>query len=168
MRIALVAIAALTGLPAMAQEPAILEPQQIGQIFCLSRVGNDMAPTEALLTPDLAAAISEAEAKNDAIAAAAPDEKPPLGDGIPWQAWPDYADMCIAGEVTLMLDEATVAIEYRFSAYPRANYIDTLKLKLVDGPGGWKVWRIDDIAYDTDGTLRAALSSAFEPLPSTN
>ncbi len=148
-------------LPATAQEITI-SPTQIGEIFCIARLGNDMAPVEGLLTADLAAAIADAEAKNDVIQKAYPDEKPPLGDGIPWQAFQDYADQCKPGAVILMMDEATVAIDYDFKAFPRANYTDRLKLKLIDNPlGGSRVWRIDDIAYSTDGDLRTALLSAF-------
>jgi len=148
-------------LPAAAQEITI-SPEQIGQIFCISRLGNDMAPVEGLLTSDLTAAIADAEIRNDAIQQAHPDEKPPLGDGIPWQAFPDYADQCRPGAVTLMMDEATVAIDYAFKDYPEANFTDLLQLRLVDNPtGGSRRWRIDDIAYANDGDLRTALLSAF-------
>ena len=158
-----IAVATLALLPATvaAQEPATLEPEQIGQIFCLARLGNDMAPAEALLTPALATAIADAERINAGIAAARPDEKPPLGDGIPWQSYPDYADQCVPGSAIYMMDEAKLAIRYGFSAHPEAAFTDTLKLRLIDGPDGWRVWRIDDIAYATDGNLRTALLSAF-------
>lgn len=152
--------AVLLALPAWAQ-PVTLEPEQIGQIFCIARLGNDMAPVEALLTAELATAIVEAREKNDELATANPDEKPPLGDGIPWQAFPDYADSCTVGTSIYMMDEATVAIAYAFTDYPDAAFTDTLHLKLVDGPDGWTVWRIDDIAYATDGDLRTALATAF-------
>ena len=48
----------LATLPAQAQMITIT-PDQIGQIFCIGSLGNDMAPVEALLTPDLAAAVAE-------------------------------------------------------------------------------------------------------------
>ena len=67
-------------------QPAALTPEHIAQIFCLARIGNDMAPVEGLLTPGLTSAIAAAEAENAVIAAQHPDEKPPLGDGIPWQS----------------------------------------------------------------------------------
>ena len=158
----LAAIVALLASPASAQEPAALTPEQIGQVFCIARIGNDMAPVEGLLTSELAAAIAEGLDKNEAIAAANPDEKPPLGDGIPWQSYPDYADKCTAGPSTYMMDEATVSIGYAFSDWPDAAFTDRLHLKLVEQPGRTdKVWRIDDIAYATEGDLRSALTSAF-------
>ena len=156
----LAAALAILATPTLAQ-PITLTPQQVGQIFCIARLGNDMAPVEGLLTAGLAAAIADAEARNELIQKAHPDEKPPLGDGIPWQAVPDYADQCRPGNVIFMMDEARIGIDYAFTSYPDANFTDTLTLKLVEDELGTKVWRIDNIAYANDGDLRTALSSAF-------
>lgn len=163
MRMLTVALAIGTlVVPAAAQEPITLTPAQIGSIFCLSRLGNDEGPIAGLLTPDLRATIDGALARDAEWAKANPGEKPPLGDGIPWQTWPDYAAICTAGASVYMMDEATVAIDYGFPDTPRANFTDTLKLRLVDSPSGFgKVWRIDDVAYSEDGTLRQTLASAF-------
>ncbi len=161
MRTILVLAAIACATPTLAQ-PITLTPQQIGQIFCLSRLGNDMAPVTGLLTVGLTSEIAKALEKNDAIQQANLDEKPPLGDGIPWQAHPDYADQCQPGNVNFMMDEARVRIDYAFKAYPDANFTDTLALKLIDDPSiGARIWRIDNIAYATDGDLRAVLASAF-------
>lgn len=165
MRIAPTAFLVFTGLftlPAAA-EPVVVTPAQISQAFCLSRLTGDTGPIDGLLTPALRAAIADAEAKNDAIQKQAPDEKPPLGDGIPWQSWTDYADTCTPGAVTLMQDEARVAIDYAFTAYPEANFTDTLLLKLVPGDYDNTVWRIDNVAYATDSDLKSALLNAFLP-----
>ena len=161
LRIAATVIAILAAAPTLAQ-PATLTPRQIGEIFCTARTGNDMVPVTALLSETLTTAIADAEAQNEVIAKARPDEKPPLGDGIPWQAYPDYADRCAPGEVTFMMDEAIVPIAYSFTAYPDADFTDTLKLRLIDDPAlGGRIWRIDDVAYATDGDLRTTLASAF-------
>lgn len=161
-RFAATAALCLLATPSFAQMVTIT-PEQVGEVFCIGRTGNDMAPVEGLLTAELTAVIAEAEAKNDAIQKAHPDEKPPLGDGIPWQAFPDYAEQCKPGAVTLMMDEASVAIDYAFKDYPDANFTDSLKLKLVDDATiGTKVWRIDNLAYATEGDLRTVLVSAFE------
>ena len=161
---ALLAIVVATPKPSLAEDtgPVIISPAQIGQIFCISRIGNDMAPVEALLTPDLTAVIAHAWDVNSAYEDEYPGEKPPLGDGLPWQAWPDYAAQCDVGAVTIDGDTATVALSYGFPEYPRANFIDTLQLVLVDDAElGLKVWRIDNIAYE-DGDFRAALEAAFD------
>lgn len=159
----LIAAAALclVATPSLAQMVTI-SPEQIGQIFCISRLGNDMAPVEGLLTVELTAAIAEAEAKNDVIQQAHPDEKPPLGDGIPWQAFPDYAAECKVGAVALEADRATVDIAYGFPDYPDANFTDHLQLTLVAQPNlPGPLWRIENLAYATEGDLRSVLVSAF-------
>jgi hypothetical protein len=162
--LAIVAVAAAFAvpMPASAQDAIVLTPAQIGQIFCVSMLGNDMAPVEAILTPGLRSAIADAEAQDAAWAAAHPGDKPPLGDGIPWQDAPDYAATCTVGDVTLMMDEATVKIAHGFPEYPQADFIDTLWLKLVpDTTFGASRWRIDNLAYAGEGDLRTALKSAF-------
>lgn len=156
------AVILAAALPVQAQEPLILSPQQIGEIFCIASVGNDMAPVEAIVTPELAAALAEARAKNAAYEADHPGEKPPLGDGIPWQDAPDYAPECSVGAVSYMMDEATVEIAHGFPDYPEANFTDTLRLRLVPDPAfGAPRWRIANLAYASDLDLRAALESAF-------
>ena len=160
-RFATAAALGLFATPSFAQMITIT-PEQVGQVFCIARLGNDMAPVEGLLTSGLKIAIAEAQAKNDAIQQAHPDEKPPLGDGIPWQSFPDHADQCKPGAVSPTMDEAAVAIDYAFKDYPDANFTDALKLKLIDDPTiGTKVWRIDNVSYATEGDLRTVLISAF-------
>ena len=152
---------ALTTLPAAAQM-ITLSPQQIGQVFCISRLGNDMAPVQGLLTPALTQAIADAEKKNADWEAKNPGEKPPLGDGIPWQSWQDYAPQCAVGNVDPVKDEARVAISYAFPDSPDANFTDKLHLfQVEDATIGTAVWRIDNVQYSDGGDLRSALLSAF-------
>lgn len=152
----------LGGSPAPAQEMIKLTPAQVGEIFCLGRLGNDMAAVLAILTLDLLIAIDEAEYRNAEIEAAHPGEKPPLGDGIPWQTAPDYAAKCTVGAVTFMMDEAKVEIAYGFPEYPEANFTDTLQLKLIEDPMlQTAVWRIDNVSYAGDGDLRTSLVDVF-------
>jgi len=161
------AIAACLLLAAPLQAAEIgLRPEQIGEIFCLSRTGNDMAPAEALLTAPLAGAIAAAWARNDAWAAGNPGDKPPLGDGIPWQAWPDYASECRPGLVTLMRSDARVEIAYAFSDAPEAGFVDTLVLRRValDTRFGGEGWRIDNVLHATGDDLRSALEESFAGL----
>lgn len=151
-------------LPAGAEDGMVtLKAEQIGQIFCLSRLGNDEGAITGLLSPDLTMVIAYAWAKNDAWEAANPGEKPPLGDGIPWQAWPDYAAECTVGLATLMATDAKVEIAYGFPEAPDAGFTDVLLLKrITDAELGTTHWRIDNIAYATGGDLRASIAGAFE------
>ncbi len=161
--VALAGIAlALTATPVSAQMHT-LSPEDVGGIFCISRIGNDMAPVEGLLTVGLAQAIAEAQSKDAAWAAANPGDKPPLGDGIPWQAWPDYAPECTVGLVGPSQDEAWVQITYTFPASPDATFTDRLHLLEVEAPSQpGKVWRIDNLAYSEGGDLRELLTTIFD------
>ena len=159
----------LVALPAMADdnEPqgqmVVLKANQIGQIFCMSRQGNDEALISGILTKDLQQVIKVAEEKDDAWAKKNPGEKPPLGDGVGWQSTPDYADTCEIGLVTLSKTDAKVEIKYTYKDYPDADYTDTLILKKVPIEGmdvGY--WRIDDVIYPDGTNLKAVLVSAFE------
>lgn len=163
--LAILLAAGFVAAPALADDTMVtLKPEQIGQIFCLSRTGNDEGPIEGLLSPGLKSGMAEAWTENAAWEAANPGEKPPLGDGIPWQAWPDYAPECTVGLVTLMKSDARVEIAYAFPGQPDANFTDTLLLKRIDMPAVQAAfWRIDNIAYATGSDLRAVLAEAFAP-----
>lgn len=150
----------LASAPAVAEDPAAIPPEGIGQIFCIGSLGNDMAPVDGLLIAELATLVADAWARNDAIAAARPAEKPPLGDGLPWRTWPDHADGCSVGAVAIDGGKATVAIDYRFSTAPGANYSNTLHLKSVE-VDGLPAWRIDDIDLGEGQTFRGLLAGAF-------
>ncbi len=165
---ALAALAAAVALPASAADTekagqmVVLKATQIGQIFCLSRLGNDEAVISGILSDRLRTAIAEAEKKNDAYAKKHPGEEPPLGDGIPWQSSPDYAPTCDIGLVTLSKTDAKVEIKYGFPDTPDADFTDTLILKKLPIEGmdvGY--WRIDDVIYPDGTDLKAALVSAF-------
>ena len=162
--LAIMLVAGLTSVPAFADDSmATLKPEQIGQIFCLSRTGNDEAVIEGIMTAELKSAIADAWAKSDAWEMANAGEKPPLGDGVPWGTWTDYAPECAVGLVTLMKTDAKVEINYGFPDEPDANYTDTLLLKKVEMPDyGTGFWRIDNIAYSAGSDLKAQLLAAFE------
>jgi len=151
----------LSALPAQAQMITIT-PDQIGQIFCIGSLGNDMAPVEALLTPDLAATIADAWVKDAAFEAANPGDKPPLGDGLPWRTWQDYADGCTIAEGEVGREAASVLINYTFATAPEANYTNFLVLRPVSlADGAEVVWRIDDIDLGEGNTFRTLLERAF-------
>ncbi len=152
----------LASLPAQAQMVTIT-PEQIGQIFCISSLGNDMSPTGAVLADDLASLIDNAFARSNEYEIAHPGDKPPMGDGVPWRTFPDYADGCTVGEASVRDLVATVVINYTFSEYPDANYSNSLIL-LPDYPenGPPYIWRIDDIDLGDGNTLRESLYAALE------
>lgn len=153
----------VSALPAQAQMVTIT-PDQIGQIFCIGSLANDMAPVEALLTPDLRAVIEEAWVNNAAFEVANPGDKPPLGDGLPWRTWPDYADGCTVADGEVEREAASVVINYAFADAPDGNYSNFLLLKPVTMADGAEiVWRIDDIDLRDGYTFRSILAGAFAP-----
>ncbi|MEO9228109.1 MAG: hypothetical protein ABI216_04005 [Devosia sp.] len=159
---------ALTSMPAVAaDEPqgqmVVLKASQIGQIFCLSRLGNDEAVIQGILTDDLHKAIDAAEVKDGEFAKKYPGDKPPLGDGIGWQSSLDYGDTCDVGVVTLSKTDAKVEIKYTFTGYPDGAYTDTLILKKVPIDGmDVAYWRIDDVIYPDGSDLKSGLVTAFD------
>jgi hypothetical protein len=153
---------AITATPASAQMRT-LSPEDVGGIFCISRLGNDMAPVQGLLTPGLAQAIADAEQKDAEWAALNPGEKPPLGDGIPWQSWQDYAPECTVGLADATQGEAFLDITYTFPDSPGLSLTDRLHLIEVDRPTySTGVWRIDNVIYQDGGDLRSVLTAVFD------
>lgn len=135
-------------------------PAEFGNAFCRASLDGDMSPIEQALSPTLSVIVVDAWAKSDALQAAAPDEKPPLGDGLPWRSWQDYADGCDVGAIESNAESAKIEIQYSFTSDPSVDYSDRLDLvKASDG------WVLDDIEYDTGDTLRSSLASAFADQP---
>jgi hypothetical protein len=127
--------------------------EHVAAVFCDNHGDINMGTRAPYLSPGLIESIAAAEAANQRFVEDNPDEKPPLGDGIPWQSAPDYAEKCKPGEPHYMMDVARLTVSYEFPDYPDAGYEDRLWLVLVDGH-----WLIDDISYASGGlSLRDVL-----------
>ena len=139
------------------------DPRALGEAFCKARLVNDETATFALLTPSLIKVINETKTRNDVIAKATPDEKPPFGDGIPYQAFPDVAPVCEVGKITEKSGRIELEIGYVFPETPNGNWTDALKLV----PQGDRLL-IDDILFanvangEPDQGLRKVLFEAFD------
>lgn len=161
---AIIPMLLLCALPAQAQsEMVTITPEQVGQIFCIGSLGNDMTPVGAMLSDDLRSLIDDAFARSNEYELAHPGDKPPLGNGVPWRSWQDYADGCTVGEASVRDLVATVVINYTFSEYPDANYSNSLIL-LPNYPenGPPYIWRISDVDLGDGNTLRESIYAAFE------
>lgn len=148
--------------PAFAQT-ATVTPQQIGEVFCMSRLGNDDAILSGVLSAELRTLVAYSQARSDAIARAYADEKPPLGDGVPWASFPDAIDTCSLGSIATEGAAALVVIQYGFAADPGADFSDTLELAAEPHPYDPQsaVWRISNVRYTVGSTLVEALQAAF-------
>jgi hypothetical protein len=139
------------------------EPREVAEAFCKARLANDEKATLALLALSLVEVIEEAKARSAVIAKATPNEKPPFGDGIPYQAFPDMAPGCEAGRVEEKSGSVHVEVKYLFDETPNANWTDRLKL-VADG----ERLLIDDVLYanvangEPDLGLRRVLFEAFD------
>lgn len=152
----------LSAVPARA-EMVTITPAQIGQIFCISMLGNDMTPAGSVLTDDLMGLIDTSFERSNEYLLTHPGDKPPLGDGVPWRTLLDYADGCTVGESSVRDLVATVVINYTFSGYPEANYSNSLML-LPSYPenGPPYIWRIHDVDLGNGDTLRESIAATFE------
>jgi hypothetical protein len=139
------------------------DPRAVAEAFCKARLADDEAATLALLTPSLIKEVDKAKARSDVIAKATPDEKPPFGDGIPYQAFPDIAQVCEAGKTVEKSGRVEVQVNYLFPETPNADWTDRLKLVTEGGR-----LLVDDILYanvangEPDQGLRKALFEAFD------
>ena len=147
---------------AIAQDEPKSAEQAFGEVFCLVKDFPPAAGPTMIVTPALADEIGKALARNDVIAKAHPDEKPPLGDGVPFQSYQDATPTCEVGKIAGEGIGAVVEIRHIFPDTPSANYSD----RLVLGQGWQKdVYGIDDVLYGAvggNGSLRKTLVEAFQ------
>jgi hypothetical protein len=156
------AVISMTSLVASAEDQPRSAAAAFGEAFCLMKDNPPGADLMVLVTRSLAEEIQKALAKNDEIQKAHPDEKPPLGDGVPFQSYPDLSPKCEVGMVEGEGAGAVVEIRHIFPETPRADYSD----RIVLGEGWTKgALGIDDVLYGEEGgggTLRKTLVEAFE------
>ncbi len=143
------AVAIMTMLVAFAASEAKAQGKSdhlvLGQLFCDLRKDNAEVPVRYLLTEELLKQIDAAEAASQKFETDNPGDKPPLGDGIPFQSYPDVADQCRPASYTASGGNAQIDIQYSFTATPDANFTDRLVVKMESGRP-----LIDDVLYATD------------------
>ncbi|MEO9339895.1 hypothetical protein ABFT80_20925 [Mesorhizobium sp. SB112] len=145
------------------QAYAFETPEAVAKSFCEARVKGDDAAQRALFSPSLLRAVDEAEARNKLIADANPGEKPPFGDGIPFQGFQDHAPVCKPGKITGRAGRMEIQVSYDLPDFPGNGWSD--RLVLVENG---KDFLVDDIKFaglansDVDLTLRRVLFEAFD------
>lgn len=169
----------LFGTAASAASPPISEDEAAAfvQSFCTTLVSaiaeydpnapgvwppDDPSVFGPLVTPELAEMIERAYEHSSAFEEVS-DEKPPLGDGIPWTAG-DTASGCAAGTISGTAERPEVEVHYQFYYDPSQSWADRLVLSRHTGE-----WRVDDVLYgvfDYASGLRSTLTEVInEPLP---
>jgi len=136
---------ALAGLVAStaAAEP---DPASLALRFCEAVRSSDEALAEALMSPDLQAAIARLRVADAEFRIAYPGDKPPLGDGLRLTAFPDGLESCTPVAVTA--DSADLV--YAPGSDPSAIWQD--RLVLTASPDGGVL--VADILYAPDQTAR--------------
>lgn len=129
-------------------------PDHAAGKFCALNGEQNDAKIKNILSKDLRAAWENAQAYSDDWAAKNPGLKPPLGDGIHAQAYPDFAPVCKVQSLTGEGDRREVEIFHGFPDNPMAGWTDMLILIPQGGS-----WVIDDVLFAPDHTtsLRAGL-----------
>jgi hypothetical protein len=156
-RLPIAALAFLAAGPVLALEP-VMPAHVAAEMFCMARIVGDMRLAEPYFTAELSYAIEKAMAQNAVIQKQHPDEKPPLGDGVPWSSWPDAAAECVVDYAAAKATPAEIPVTYTDAGEPKTSWSDTLVLLQVEGE-----WKLDDIAYGVGGRLTETLVAAFEP-----
>jgi hypothetical protein len=154
-RLVLVPLAVLCAAPAISLEP-LMPPHIVAETFCVARIAGDMTMIEPYLTDELADAIGQAMAQNDVIQKQHPDEKPPLGDGVPWATYQDAVPSCVVDYEAAKANPGMVPVIYAIPDAPDASWSDTLVLRQVQTH-----WKLDDIVYQDGARLTDVLVSVF-------
>ena len=158
--LALVATLALGA--GMARADTQSDATQLGRIFCvLGKSDGGQFGRMYLLSRSLTQLVNDALKKSDEIASAKPNEKPPLGDGIPYQSFPETAPACKPGKLTDKGREQVLEIAYSFPNTAIDGWTDQLVLIAEDGR-----LRIDDVLFGTGENakgLRNKLSDLLKP-----
>lgn len=140
--------------PAFAQS---IPATTVAEMFCMGRTV-DPSLAAPYLAPDLVYATEKALARNVLWERDNPGEKGPLGDGIPWQSFPDRADQCTVDYAASAAEPMLVPVTYAIAGAPDAGWTDTLVLEVIDGE-----WKIVDVRYENDAdSLAALLAAAFD------
>ncbi len=160
-RLAALPLALLIAAPTLPAATFAAEPEMpahiVAETFCVAMIVGDMTMISDHLTSELYKAIGQALLKNDEIQKQHPDEKPPLGDGVPWASYQDAVSDCAVDYDAAKNTPATIPITYSFPDAPDAGWTDTLVLKVVDGE-----WQLEDVRYEDGGSLAEALVTLFE------
>jgi hypothetical protein len=150
-------LALLVSIPAAATEPQ-MPAHVVAEVFCMARTVGDMSLVEEYLSSALYRAIGEALLRNAEIQKQIPDEKPPLGDGVPWASYPDAVPSCLVDYEAAQNTPSEIPVTYAFPDAPEAGWTDTLILVNVEGE-----WLLDDVLYRDGGRMTDRLVSAFQP-----
>ena len=135
-------------------------PDHVAGKFCrLSAEEDGHDQIKKILSRDVRDLWGQAQAASDAWGRENPGEKPPLGDGVPLQAFPDFAPICKVQNISGKGNERIVDVYHGFYNDPKAGWTDRLVLKPEMGS-----WVIGDIQFapEYEGSLRSVLEEVLK------
>ncbi len=114
--------------------------------YCAAAIRFDEAAAEILMSPALRSLIAEARSANDAYLTKYPEDKPPLGDGLPLTGYQDAAESCLPESVT----ESSAVLVFAPASSPTDIWRDQIEFEVqADG-----TLAVSDILYAPDLTQR--------------
>ncbi|EJL81184.1 hypothetical protein PMI16_04790 [Herbaspirillum sp. CF444] len=147
-----VAILSVVALHASAQAPDT-PALQVAKQFCAWHNKNQLDRRyRSLVTPSLQDKIRKVELLEEKFHKKHPNEKGPLGDGIPFRGLPDWG-ICRVGNIRKTANTATIHVLYKYSRTELSS--DHLLLKKELGQ-----WKIDDVLYG--GEMNRSLSRELQ------
>lgn len=156
----IIAAGVLAGSLGVAKADMQADAVDVAMRFCAAQNAGDPRPLRSLTTSGLAAVITEAEARNDAIAETSGRDAAPLAGGIPLKSMAEEA-RCTPGPVSTSDNLTIVSVGYVVDN--GQSWTDRLVLKVEAGQV-----RIDDILFasfpsDTyQASLRRVLADTFD------
>jgi hypothetical protein len=119
-------------------------PEELAALWCKAAWQHDDAAAIELMAPPLQDLVARATEASAAFALRYPDEKPPLGDGLPLSAFPDPTQDCRAES----LSAQEIVLLYTPLPSGEGQWRDKLLLAQTLGTGDPSQVLVTDILFD--------------------
>jgi hypothetical protein len=119
-------------------------PQELAALWCTAAWQHDDVAATELMAPSLQELVARATEASAAFALRFPDEKPPLGDGLPLSAFPDPTQECRAES----LSAEEIVLLYTPLPSGEGQWRDKLLLESIPGTGDPNQVLVADILFD--------------------
>jgi len=120
-----------------------IDPVQLGQLFCESRMHQDMRQLERFFAPKLVRLLDE-------VAASQP------GMAVPWQSYAYQPSVCAVEVLNGFDDTIGVLVRISYTA-PAKQWSDVINLERTPDS-----WLINNVFYEQGGNLRFRLFEALD------
>lgn len=126
-----------------ADSPRDISPIELGQLFCESRVHQDMRPLGRFFAPKLVRLLADTDESR-------------LATGVPWQSSTHRPSSCTVEILNGFDDTIGVLVEISYQA-PERQWSDVINLERTPDS-----WLINNVFYEGGGNLRFRLFEATD------